>query len=362
MVTLRGTVITGDGHEHDHVRIEGTKLTFAPAPPGRSHEVITGWVLPGLVDAHCHIGFSAHGVENQEAARQQARTTTSTGVLLTRDAGMPVDTRFLDNDPHAPRIIRAGQHIARPKRYTRELPLNLDDPDDLPQALASQALAGDGWVKVVGDWIDRDAGEEADLAPLWTATQLRDGFAAARANGARVMVHTFAHATIDPLLDAGVDCIEHGCGMSTEQMQRAAAEAVPVTPTLIQVQNFPDIAAQAEGKYPGYAAHMRRLFDNRFAQVRAMHEAGVQLLVGSDAGGGIPHGSFHDEIDLLVEAGIPDEVIVGAASYHARRYLGAAGISEGAPADVVVYPEDPRANARVLRHPSAVYKNGQRLR
>jgi len=362
VVTLTGTVIAGDGPTHEQVRITGDRLTFAPAPPGRSEEIINGWVLPGLVDAHCHIGFSAEGITDERTAIQQARLTTSTGVLLTRDAGMPASTHFLDDLPEAPRIIRAGQHIARPKRYTRHLPRDVEDPDDLPEALATQALAGDGWVKLVGDWIDRSEGEHADLAPLWTQEQLTKGFAAAHARGARVMVHTFAEETIDPLLAAGVDCIEHGCGMTPDQMEQAAAASIPVTPTLVQVENFPAIADQAGAKYPVYAAHMRRLHQGRFAQVRNMYEAGVQLLIGSDAGGGIAHGSYHEEIALLARAGIPAPVIVGAASYHARTYLGVPGISEGAPADVAVYPEDPRTNIEVLRHPTAVFRAGRRLR
>lgn len=361
MVTLRGTIIVDDVQEHEEVRIEGSTLTFAPAPPGSEREVIEGWVLPGLVDTHCHIGFSADGVADETETRRQAHQTTATGVLLTRDAGMPVDTRYLGGDPRVPRIIRAGQHIARPRRYIRGLPIDLDDPEELPRALSTQALAGDGWVKLVGDWIDRDAGEDADLQPLWSPEQLQAGIAAAHASGARVMVHTFAHSAIEPLLDAGIDCIEHGCGMSREQMQRAADAGVAVTPTLSQVVNFPEIADQAQEKFPVYAAHMRDLFDQRFDQVRAMHEAGMQILVGSDSGGGVRHGSYHNEIDLLVEAGIPDAVIVAAASYHARMYLGVPGISEGAPADVLVYDSDPRQDARVLRNPVAIFRDGVRI-
>lgn len=355
MVILRGTVIVDDSTTYDQVRIEGRTLTFGP---GQEGEVIEGWVLPGLVDAHCHIGLSADGLGDEQAAREHAYATTATGVLLTRDAGMPIDTRHLDGDPRAPRIIRAARHVARPRRYIRELPIDVDDADELPRVLAEQALASDGWVKLVGDWIDRETG---DLDPLWTPEQLAAGIAAAHANGARVHVHTFAGATIGPLLDAGVDCIEHGCGMTREHMQRAAEAGVVVTPTLSQLENFPEIADQAGEKFPIYAAHMRRLYDNRFEQVRAMHEAGIQLLVGSDAGGGVPHGSYHNEIDLLRRAGVPDPVIVAAASYHARRYLGMPGISEGAPADVVVYGADPREDASVLRHPIAIFRDGVRL-
>src|SRR5690625_4616867 len=93
-----------------------------------------------------------------------------------------------------------------------------------------------------------------------------------------------------------------------------------------------------------------------------MYEAGVQLFVGSDAGGGISHGSYHEEIRLLARAGIPAPAIVGAATYHARTYLGVPGITEGAPADVVVYPTDPREDAEAPRHPSAIFRAGTRLK
>ena len=71
-----------------------------------------------------------------------------------------------------PRIIRAGRHLARPKRYQRGFAIELDDESQLPDAVAEQARCGDGWVKLVGDWIDRDVG---DLAPLWSDVVLEGG-------------------------------------------------------------------------------------------------------------------------------------------------------------------------------------------
>src|SRR5699024_11654613 len=143
--------------------------------------------------------------------------------------------------------------------------------------------------------------------------------------------------------------IEHGTGMTHEHMEQAAAAGIPVTPTLVQVENFPAIADQADGKYPRYAAHMRRLHQERFRRVRDMYEAGVQLLVGSDAGGGIPHGSYHEAIRLLAHAGSPAPAIVGAPTHHALTYLGVPGITAGAPADVDVSPAASQQHAAVRR-------------
>ena len=81
------------------------------------------------------------------------------------DAGSPADTRWMDQRVDLPKIIRAGRHIARPKRYLRNYGEEVE-PDELVAEVERQAARGDGWVKLVGDWIDRDVG---DLTPLWPA-------------------------------------------------------------------------------------------------------------------------------------------------------------------------------------------------
>src|ERR1700712_3499511 len=77
-----------------------------------------GWVIPGLVDAHCHVGLGEHGATDLAEAIAQAEAERDAGALLLRDAGSPVDTRSLDDREDLPRIIRAGRHLARPKRYS----------------------------------------------------------------------------------------------------------------------------------------------------------------------------------------------------------------------------------------------------
>ena len=80
-----------------------------------------GWIVPGLVDAHCHVGLGQHGAVELDEAIAQAETERDVGALLLRDAGSPTDTRSFDDHDDLPRIIRAGRHLARPKRYQRGL-------------------------------------------------------------------------------------------------------------------------------------------------------------------------------------------------------------------------------------------------
>ncbi|HLS75059.1 MAG TPA: amidohydrolase family protein [Actinomycetaceae bacterium] len=355
---LTGTIVVGDGAELDECWVVDGRLTLDP--PDEPAQQLEGWVLPGLVDVHCHIGLGPQGVVSAAEAEAQAAADRRTGVLLIRDAGSPQDTRWVQQRADLPRLIRAGTHLARPKRYLRGFGRELADAAELPEAVAQEAARGDGWVKIVADWIDRSEGAYSDLRPLWPATVLAEALAAAHEHGAKVTAHTFSREAVDDLLDAGIDGIEHGTGMSSDHIAEAARRRIPVTPTLLQVGNFAEIAEQAGAKYPVYAARMRAMHERRYEQVRAFHEAGVPLLMGSDAGGTIEHGSLPAELAEVARTGVPVPDVVAAASWRARTLLGVAGVVEGASADVVVYPEDPREDLTVLTRPSAVVLRGER--
>ncbi|GIG38429.1 amidohydrolase family protein [Cellulomonas phragmiteti] len=362
MIThLRGTVVLDDEHEVGEAWVVGDRLTLEQ-PAEAPEVVLEGWVLPGLVDVHCHVGLAADGPVDDATAQVQAWADRDAGVLLVRDAGSPSDTRWMDQRPDLPRLLRAGHHLALPKRYLRHYGRELADPSLLPQAVREEAARGDGWVKIVADWIDRDLGAEGDLRPLWPADVLAEAVAAAHAAGARVTAHTFSHEAIDALLDAGVDGLEHATGATPAQIERIAAAGVPVTATLLQVGRFADIAAQGEARYPRFAARMRAMHARRYEHVRDLHDAGVRVLVGTDAGGTIGHGEIAAEAAEMVRAGIPAHDVAAAASWRTRAWLGVPGIAEGSSADVVVYGADPRADIRVLARPQAVVLRGVRVR
>lgn len=297
-----------------------------------------GWIIPGLVDAHCHVGLGPHGAVELDEAVTQAETERDAGALLLRDAGSPVDTRSFDDRDDLPRIIRAGRHLARPKRYSPGLPIDIEDESQLPAAMAEQARWGDGWVKLVGDWIDRGVG---DLAPLWSDDILKAAIDAAHAEGARVTAHVFGEDALPGLIKAGIDCIEHGTGITDDTIELMLEHGTALVPTLINIDNFPGIA-DAAGKYPQYAKHMRDLYGSCRSRVGAAYEAGVPIFAGTDAGGMIAHGRIADEIEALKGIGMSPTAALGAASWDARAWLGRPALEHGASADLVCYRDDPR--------------------
>ncbi|WUD62740.1 amidohydrolase family protein [Nocardia sp. NBC_00511] len=349
---FRGVVLP-EGEVRDLWVRDGV-ITDEPIAEARTvHE--GGWIVPGLVDAHCHVGIKfGGGHEDRAGALAQAETERDAGVLLVRDAGSPIDTRFADDRDDLPRIIRAGRHIARPKRYIRDLGIDLEDESELPAMVVEQARRGDGWVKLVGDWIDREVG---DLRPLWSDTVLKEAIDGAHREGARVTAHVFGEDALPGLLGAGIDCIEHGTGLTDDTIAVMAANGTALVPTLINIDTFPEIADGA-GRFPTYAAHMRDLHRRSRDTVAKAHEAGVPVYTGTDAGGSIRHGRIADEIIALTQARLTPHEALGAASWRARTWLGHPGICAGAPADFVVYPGDPRADLNLLSTPAWVVLRG----
>ncbi|MGI8721706.1 MAG: amidohydrolase family protein [Geodermatophilaceae bacterium] len=350
---LHGVVLPEE--EPRHIWVRDGLITFESVP-GAETVARNCWLVPGLVDAHNHLGMAPDGrATDLDTQRAQGLTDRDAGALLLRDCGVPVDTRHLDEHLDLPRIIRAGRHLAPRRRYLPGVAVELDDPAQLADAAVEQARAADGWVKLVGDWIERDAG---DLAPCWPADAIVAAIGAAHDAGARVTAHVFSAQALPDLIFAGIDCIEHGTGLTPDLIDKLAARRTALVPALINIDNFPSIADSGEAKFPAYAAHMRRLHAGARDMVASAYAAGVPIYAGTDAGGSLPHGLIVREIAALAAAGMSASDALAAGSWTARSWLGLAGIEDGAPADLVAYDSDPRADLSVLGRPARIVLRG----
>jgi imidazolonepropionase-like amidohydrolase len=342
---LRG-VFLPDEVERDAWIVDG-RLTF-DAVPGAETIARSGWIVPGFVDAHCHVGLDPFGHQpDEEVQAEQGRVNRDAGALLLRDAGSPVDNRSVQRRADLPRLVRAGRHIARPHRYIRDLGVEVQ-PEDLVAEVERQAAAGDGWVKLAADWIDRSAGDRSDLQPVWPDDALAAAVARAHELGARVAGHVFGEDALPGLIAAGIDSIEHGTGLTEDLLDEVARRGAVVVPTLINIDTFDELAARGEAKFPVWSAHMRSLLATSRQRIRAVYEAGIPIFAGTDAGGSLHHGRVRDEITALVGAGIPQAEVIAQTSWRAREWLGFAGLQEQADADLIVYDADPRMDMGTL--------------
>ena len=348
---FRGPVLP----EGEAVDLYVTDGRISRQPVAGAETAAEGWIVPGLVDAHCHIGLDDHGATDDVEAERQAIADRDAGALLIRDCGSALDTSWIHRRDDLPRLIRAGRHIARTRRYLRNYADEVE-PGGLVAAVTEQARRGDGWVKLVGDWISR---EDGDLAPSFPADSFAAAIDAAHDAGARVTAHCFGPAVLPGLLDAGIDCIEHGTGLSEDLLEQMVAQGTALVPTVMQTEKFPSYAAEGAERFPAYSATMTDLYARRRRVIHAAHEAGVAMFAGSDGGGVAKHGNLPGEVLAMVDMGLPVEYALGAASWRARAWLGwNSGLGEGDPADFVVYPRNPIEDPSVLHEPAVVVLRG----
>src|SRR5690348_1129234 len=115
---VRGVVLPDD--EVRDLWLVGDRVSAEPVA-GAVTLADRGFILPGLVDAHCHIGIQPGGlpVQSIDQARELAIIDRDHGVLALRDAGSPFPYPELDDDADVPRLARAGRHVAPVRRYLR---------------------------------------------------------------------------------------------------------------------------------------------------------------------------------------------------------------------------------------------------
>jgi adenine deaminase len=118
---------------------------------------------------------------------------------------------------------------------------------------------------------------------------------------------------------------------------------------------------------PESLAAGRAVLDRQMELVGAMHRAGVRLLAGTDTSAEpwvFAGSSLHDELGLLVEAGLTPVAALRAATVDARMYAGRGAprlVAPGQPADLVLLDADPTEAIANTRRIHAVIRRGRFL-
>jgi imidazolonepropionase-like amidohydrolase len=316
-----------------------------------------GFAIPGLVDAHAHLALASPSpqADDDERARASARAHLEAGVLSVREPGSPnrASVRISRADG-LPTVVTAGRFLAPPGRYFEGLAREVNDDELIPAALEELQHSG-GWVKVIGDFFD-DSGR---FSANFGSEALRETAEKVHEAGGRITMHAMIPESIQNAIDAGFDGIEHGSIVESGQLEAMASNGITWTPTALIDDLLRDSAEQMLGSegasvlVAGLASHGE--------SIRRAHHLGVRILAGTDAGM-TPHGVVAWEIRLLHSFGLPADVALAAGSWDARTYLGLPGIEIGAPADLVIFPDDPRDDLAVLDHPSLILLGGKPIR
>ncbi|HEX8004676.1 MAG TPA: amidohydrolase family protein [Mycobacteriales bacterium] len=349
MTTLRlPPTVLPDGDDRDVWIADGA---FTTSPVDGAEPLPGRYALPGLVDAHAHltIDMSGTGLDAGSDALVAAnlRAQRDAGVLLLRDVGRVRDEPLRPGDDD-PEVAQAGRFLGPENGWVEGLHV-ATPPDRVLDAVRAQVASGVRWVKVVGDW--KHGGE---IRLNYEPALLRDVADLAHANGVRLAVHALGADACRAAVECGADTVEHGFTLDDDLLRAMAARGAAWTPTLSAATSPPPPDAPAESR-----RRQTAWLDNLRATLPRAAAHGVRVLAGTDT---VPHGSIAGEVALLVEFGLDPVAALRAATTSAREFLGAPGIEDGAPADVVTYDADPRDDPEVLRSPAAVVRRGVRVR
>ena len=353
---LNGVVLP-DGKKRD-LFIKDGRITFTPVENATT-VFSGGYLIPGLVDSHAHLGLNspARGrASDVERARASAKAHVDAGVLVVREPGGPNrDSRGIGPHLGLPRTFTGGQFLAPPGRYFPGLAREVSE-DELPGAAEDEAKASGAWAKVIGDFPGRSGHMELN----YRAETLAEAVRRVHLAGGRAAIHVMGGDAVEAAVMAGFDSIEHGAGVREEHIKQMKARGTAWVPTMMVIAavSGSDEMMEQIGLSTAGIKRTREESAKHPEMVRFASEAGVTILAGTDAGM-MPHGVVREEMRLLLDAGLSREDALGAASWTARRYLGLPGIEEGAPADFVGFPDDPRGDPDVLAHPALRILDGR---
>ena len=341
-------------------------IAGGPAPAGvRTFDLRNRYVVPGLIDAHVHIG-----------SLPQLRAALESGVTTVRSAGVSnfVDVGMRDlvrkGFVAGPDVIAAGYHV-RPgiaPEFFLDFPelgdlMNggVGNADAIRRAVNANLSKGVDWIKTLAT--ERAGTPDTDpRKQVYSQEELRILVTTAEAKNIPVMAHAHGAEGADAAVRAGVRSIEHGTYLTDETLQLMAKQGTYFDPTADIVNDL----AEAGGDYDDAALKRRGEMMRPIlkAAIGKAAKLGVKIVAGSDTGYG-PNSvaRVSREVGELVAAGLTPlqalqaATITSAEMLRLEKKIGA--IEAGLEADVLVVDGNPLENVRTLLDPLLVISNGR---
>ena len=373
------------------ILIEGNKIvsvTPGGSPPAGA-EVIDlshATALPGFIDAHTHIllqgDVTAADYDEQLLkqsipyrailAARNAHIALSHGFTAMRDletegamyADVDVKTAINRGEVPGPRMFVATRAMAPTGAYpllgySWELDMPhgvqvVDGVENARLAVRTQIMYGADWIKYYSDhgyFYGPDGVLHSHVN--FRADEARAIVEEAHRLGHHVAAHAIGSDGIAAALDAGVDTIEHGVGLTDELIDRLVRQNVYWVPTLTVV-NY--VAQGRSGNWP------KMIETERIAFGKALRK-GVKIVFGTDAGG-FPWTEVNQarEFHYYVEYGMTPMQAIRTATTTAADLLGwsdrIGSIEAGKFADIVAVSGDPLSDVAELEHVKFVMKDG----
>jgi len=406
LVIRNGTLIDGSGAAaaaNTAVVIQGNRISSVGELPGGVNledadkvDVIdaTGqWIMPGLIDGHCHLSFGMPAVQGYASARgtvnpgfsairaaKNAQTILRSGVT---SVSIPGGTWFIEvglRDAinagliEGPRIYTAGRFIITYGSIADSEPSWVGAPEHTYGVLANnvtdmitevrrQTKHGVDFIKLADStWGDTQTIAKEEIAAVVEEAHRRN---------ARIAIHSRGAGSTQAAAEAGVDWIMHA-DLATERELYAVAEAgVRIMPTMTFLFEALEVGKE-KGRSDAELDIIKRNADNAVTVLQTARSLGVQVMAGTDPGNSpvMPYGVLHaHEAEVMVKFGgyTPLEAITASTKDNAYS-VGMEGelgvIESGKLADLLILDADPLEDIRVLqggKHLNAIIKDGRRV-
>ena len=405
LVIRNGTLIDGSGAAaaNTAVVIQGNRISSVGELPGGVNledtdkvDVIdaTGqWIMPGLIDGHCHLSFGMPAVQGYASARgtinpgfSAIRAATNAQTILrsgVTSVSIPGGTWFIEvglRDAinaglmEGPRIYTAGRFIITYGSIADSEPSWVGAPEHTYGVLANnvtdmitevrrQTKHGVDFIKLADStWGDTQTIAKEEISAVVEEAHRRN---------ARISIHSRGAGSTKAAAEAGVDWIMHA-DLATEAELYAVAEAgVRIMPTMTFLFEALEVGKE-KGRSDAELDIIKRNADNAVTVLQTARSLGVQVMSGTDTGNSpvMPYGVLHaHEAEVMVKFGgyTPLEAITASTKDNAYSVgmEGELGVIEaGKLADLLILDADPLDDIRVLqggKHLNSVIKDGRRV-
>jgi len=343
---------------------------------GDQNDVDSGYVIPGIIDSHCHLMLpeDKHVYDNHRGQSQavlsgygHAFEMLKGGVVACRDLGSKygyvlgikdiIDQKVLIG----PKIISAGQSISVTGGHGFEMSLECDGKDEISKGVKIVIKEGADLVKLMASGGVNSPGEEPG-PPELTLEELKIATDTAHAFGRKVSVHAHGYTAMKRAIEAGVDSIEHGVYLEEDLMNQMIEKDIYLVPTF----SAPYYAVK-EGlkRDPNHSDHneSKLVLERHRKAVLKAYRKGVKVAFGTDAG--TPFNPYDDvlyELVLMVEAGFTEAEAITCGTVNSADLLDLKHMGElkvGKEANFIVLENDPLEDIRVVMTSKKIYLKGE---